>query len=625
MDRPRSWAAVADERVALADLLAGVDDGGVATHRAAAASWRVRARRRPPRVPRRGHAVVDASPANMRAHPLPEQGQRQGRPPRSPRRRRRTELADAAAGRGRWPVRRARPAADRRPRRGASSTGPTSPMPPGLPAHAADERLRAVLDAERRLWFAFGAPRAVRGDPVRARPTATGRVGPAGRPAGRGPRRAAAPRRPPAARRRRRAHRRRRRRPAGRPLPLSRPDDRRRRRVAGRPAGGRGAARARASTAARDRRRRAAPALRPAAAVASRCWPAPGRPRTPSLDVADDLDAEWQLGVRATALDVAGRRLTLDDGRHARLRRRRHRHRRHPATHPRLARPRRRARPAHASTTAPRCGPTSTPAPAPGRRRRRRVHRLRGGGHRPAAPASTSPSSSRSPAPVVRGLGEADGRRHRRPAPRPRRRRPPRHRRRRHRRHGDDGSSTVRLADGTSSTPTSSSSASASPRSPAWLDGSGLTLDDGVVCDATCLAAPGVVAAGDVARWPHPTSARSASSTGTTPSSRAPTPPARCWPTSPAAPASRSPRCRGSGPTSTTARCRSPGAPAPTATSRSSTASVEERQVRRPLRTRRAGVVAVLGMNMPAKVMRWRQRSSTAWPGTTPSPRPAPG
>jgi 3-phenylpropionate/trans-cinnamate dioxygenase ferredoxin reductase component len=35
-----------------------------------------------------------------------------------------------------------------------------------------------------------------------------------------------------------------------------------------------------------------------------------------------------------------------------------------------------------------------------------------------------------------------------------------------------------------------------------WLEGSGLALDDGVVCDATCLAAPGVVAAGDVARWP---------------------------------------------------------------------------------------------------------------------------
>lgn len=36
-----------------------------------------------------------------------------------------------------------------------------------------------------------------------------------------------------------------------------------------------------------------------------------------------------------------------------------------------------------------------------------------------------------------------------------------------------------------------------------WLAGSGLTLDNGVVCDETCLAAPGVVAAGDVARWPN--------------------------------------------------------------------------------------------------------------------------
>jgi NADPH-dependent 2,4-dienoyl-CoA reductase/sulfur reductase-like enzyme len=36
-----------------------------------------------------------------------------------------------------------------------------------------------------------------------------------------------------------------------------------------------------------------------------------------------------------------------------------------------------------------------------------------------------------------------------------------------------------------------------------WLDGSGLTIDNGVVCDETCLAAPGVVAAGDVARWPN--------------------------------------------------------------------------------------------------------------------------
>lgn len=38
-----------------------------------------------------------------------------------------------------------------------------------------------------------------------------------------------------------------------------------------------------------------------------------------------------------------------------------------------------------------------------------------------------------------------------------------------------------------------------------WLDGSGLLLDDGVVCDETLAAGyEGIVAAGDVARWPHP-------------------------------------------------------------------------------------------------------------------------
>jgi 3-phenylpropionate/trans-cinnamate dioxygenase ferredoxin reductase subunit len=37
-----------------------------------------------------------------------------------------------------------------------------------------------------------------------------------------------------------------------------------------------------------------------------------------------------------------------------------------------------------------------------------------------------------------------------------------------------------------------------------WLEASGLELDNGLCCDETLLAAPGVVAAGDVCRWPNP-------------------------------------------------------------------------------------------------------------------------
>lgn len=37
-----------------------------------------------------------------------------------------------------------------------------------------------------------------------------------------------------------------------------------------------------------------------------------------------------------------------------------------------------------------------------------------------------------------------------------------------------------------------------------WLEGSALTLENGVVCDATLRAASGIVAAGDVCRWPNP-------------------------------------------------------------------------------------------------------------------------
>jgi NADPH-dependent 2,4-dienoyl-CoA reductase/sulfur reductase-like enzyme len=36
-----------------------------------------------------------------------------------------------------------------------------------------------------------------------------------------------------------------------------------------------------------------------------------------------------------------------------------------------------------------------------------------------------------------------------------------------------------------------------------WLAGSGLTIDNGIVCDAMCRAADGIYAVGDVARWRH--------------------------------------------------------------------------------------------------------------------------
>jgi 3-phenylpropionate/trans-cinnamate dioxygenase ferredoxin reductase subunit len=37
-----------------------------------------------------------------------------------------------------------------------------------------------------------------------------------------------------------------------------------------------------------------------------------------------------------------------------------------------------------------------------------------------------------------------------------------------------------------------------------WLAGSGLSLTNGIDCDAFCRAGPGIYAAGDVASWPHP-------------------------------------------------------------------------------------------------------------------------
>ena len=69
---------------------------------------------------------------------------------------------------------------------------------------------------------------------------------------------------------------------------------------------------------------------------------------------------------------------------------------------------------------------------------------------------------------------------------------------------GDDRLAGVRLADGATLEADLLVVGIGVVPNTDWLEGSGLTLDDGVVCDETCLAAPDVVAAGDVARWANP-------------------------------------------------------------------------------------------------------------------------
>lgn len=66
---------------------------------------------------------------------------------------------------------------------------------------------------------------------------------------------------------------------------------------------------------------------------------------------------------------------------------------------------------------------------------------------------------------------------------------------------GDDRQATVHLDDGTTVDADAVVVGIGVVPNTGWLEGSGLTVDNGVVCDATTLAAPGVVAAGDVARW----------------------------------------------------------------------------------------------------------------------------
>ncbi|MDT7614208.1 MAG: hypothetical protein QOF00_1655 [Pseudonocardiales bacterium] len=62
----------------------------------------------------------------------------------------------------------------------------------------------------------------------------------------------------------------------------------------------------------------------------------------------------------------------------------------------------------------------------------------------------------------------------------------------------------VRLADGRTLPADAVLVAIGSVPNVDWLAGSGIPVRDGVLCDVTCRAAPGVWAAGDVASWPHP-------------------------------------------------------------------------------------------------------------------------
>src|SRR5690625_3473590 len=69
---------------------------------------------------------------------------------------------------------------------------------------------------------------------------------------------------------------------------------------------------------------------------------------------------------------------------------------------------------------------------------------------------------------------------------------------------GDDHVSAVRLADGTEIPADLVVVGIGADPATDWLDGSGLTINNGIVCDDTLQAAEGVWAAGDVANWMNP-------------------------------------------------------------------------------------------------------------------------
>jgi NADPH-dependent 2,4-dienoyl-CoA reductase/sulfur reductase-like enzyme len=67
---------------------------------------------------------------------------------------------------------------------------------------------------------------------------------------------------------------------------------------------------------------------------------------------------------------------------------------------------------------------------------------------------------------------------------------------------GADRVEAVRLSDGTSVAASVVVVGIGVAPNTGWVEGSGLNIDNGIVTDNTLAAAPGVVAAGDIARWP---------------------------------------------------------------------------------------------------------------------------
>ena len=224
-------------------------------------------------------------------------------------------------------------------------------------------------------------------------------------------------------------------------------------------------------------------------------------PEAADLPGTDDLDAEWVLGRRATALDVRGRRVTLDDGTAVAF---------DGCVVATGATPRRLpgwpdAAGVHVLRTLDDCAALRADLAAdPGR------IVVVGAGFIGAEVAATARGLGVEvtllealPVPLVRALGEAMGAVCADL----------------HRDHGVD----LRLGTGVDGIAVDGDGRVAAvdlagggrveagvvvvgvgvrPNTD-WLAGSGLEVGDGVVCDETCLAAPGVVAAGDVARWPN--------------------------------------------------------------------------------------------------------------------------